>query len=146
MLDLRRHIKDADAQDIKTSTISRRSKTTSLHLRPHFYTALLVKTRNIQAQRFICTKILSMTFSSGLLLAAASLLCAAQIATAIPHTPNNLARALIKRDQVTFEDCGDDDDKKRKKAGQAWSEAANLASLTMIGKLDDGTEFKDTNA
>lgn len=87
-----------------------------------------------------------MTFSSRLLLAAASLLCAAQTATAIPHPSNNLARALVKRHEVTFEDCGGDDGKKRKKAGQAWSEAANLASLTMIGKLDDGTEFKDTNA
>ncbi|KAI4267640.1 MAG: hypothetical protein LQ337_008258 [Flavoplaca oasis] len=87
-----------------------------------------------------------MTFSSRLLLAAASLLCAAQTATAIPHPSNNLARALVKRHEVTFEDCGGEDDKKQKKAAQAWKEAANLASTTIIGKLDDETEFKDTNA
>ena len=87
-----------------------------------------------------------MTLTSSLLLGASSLLCAAQIATAIPHASNDLARALVKRDQVTFEDCGGDNDDKRKKAGQAWSEAANLASFTIDGKLDDGTGFKDTNA
>ena len=87
-----------------------------------------------------------MTLISSLLLGAASLLCAAQTATAIPHASNNLVRALAKRDQVTFEDCGGDNDDKRTKAGQAWSEAATLASFTIDGKLDDGTGFKDTNA
>ena len=72
--------------------------------------------------------------------------CAAQTATAIPHPSNHLARALLKRDQVVFEDCGGDNDDKRKKAGQAWSEAANLASFTIDGQLDSGNGFKDTNA
>lgn len=89
---------------------------------------------------------LRMTPTYRLLLGAASLLWAAQTASAAPHPSNSLARALFKRDDVTFEDCGGDKDDKRKKAGQAWSEAANLASFTIAGKLDDGTEFKDTNA
>lgn len=92
------------------------------------------------------TKIFSMTVTSRLLLGATSLLYVAQVATAVPYASNSLARALIKRDQVTFEDCGGDDDDKRKKAGQAWSEAANLASFTIDGTLDDGTGFKDTTA
>lgn len=87
-----------------------------------------------------------MTLTSSLLLGAASLLCAAQIATTIPHPSNGLARALLKRNQVVFEDCGDENDDQRKKAGQAWSEAANLASSTIGGTLDDGTAFKDTDA
>lgn len=87
-----------------------------------------------------------MTLISSLLLGAASLLGAAQTATAIPHASNNLARALVKRDQVVFEDCGGENDNRQKKAGQAWAEAANLASFTINGKLDDGTGFKDTNA
>ena len=52
----------------------------------------------------------------------------------------------MKRNQVTFEDCGDDNDSRRTAAGTAWSEAANLASATIGGTLDDGTAFKDTNA
>lgn len=52
----------------------------------------------------------------------------------------------MKRDQVTFEDCGDDNDSRRTAAGTAWAEAANLASATIGGTLDDGTAFKDTNA
>ena len=84
--------------------------------------------------------------TSRLLLGAATILWAAQIVSAVPHPTANLVRALMKRDEVTFEDCGGDDDDKRKKAGQAWSEAANLASYTIGGTLDDGTAFKDTNA
>lgn len=87
-----------------------------------------------------------MTLISSLLLGVASLLSAAQTASAVPHGSNNLARALVKRNQVVFEDCGSEDDDKQKKAGQAWSEAANLASYTINGELDDGTSFKDTNA
>lgn len=87
-----------------------------------------------------------MNLISSLLLGATVILCAAQTAIAIPHPSNNLARALVKRNQVIFEDCGGDNDDKQKKAGQAWSEAANLASFTIDGTLDDGTGFKDTNA
>lgn len=87
-----------------------------------------------------------MTLTSSLLLGAALLFCAAQTVTAIPHASNSLVRALVKRDQVVFEDCGGDNDDKRQKAGQAWSEAANLASFTIGGTLDDGTGFKDTDA
>lgn len=87
-----------------------------------------------------------MTLSMRLVLAATSLLCATQTANAIPHPSNSLARALMKRDQVTFEDCGDDSDSRRTAAGTAWAEAANLASATIGGTLDDGTAFKDTNA
>ena len=72
--------------------------------------------------------------------------CSAQTVTAIPHASNNLIRALLKRDQVTFEDSGGDNDDKQKKAGQAWAEAENLASFTIDGTLDDGTGFKDPNA
>ena len=74
------------------------------------------------------------------------LFCAPQPAIAIPHPSNNLARALVKRDQVAFEDCGGIDDDKRKKAGEAWADAANLASFTFDGTLDDETGFQDTNA
>lgn len=73
----------------------------------------------------------------------ATLLSAVQLATAIPHPSTGLARALQKRDQVTFEDCdGDQQDK----AGRAWSDAASLASITIGGELDDKTAFEDTKA
>lgn len=87
-----------------------------------------------------------MTPTYRLLLGAASILWAAQIASAAPHPSNSLSKALFKRDQVTFEDCGGEGDDKRKKAGQAWKEAANLASYTIGGTLEDGTAFKDTNS
>lgn len=95
---------------------------------------------------FYSISILSMTSTSSLLLETVSLLCAVQMTTAIPHASNNLDRALLKRDQVTFEDCGDENDEKRKKASQAWSEAANLAEATIDDTLDVGTDFKDTGA
>ena len=90
--------------------------------------------------------IFSMVLTLRLLLGATSLLYAARTATAIPHASNNLPRTLAKRNQVTFEDCGGETDDKRRQAGQAWSEAANLAAFTIDGTLDDGTSFKDTNA
>lgn len=86
-----------------------------------------------------------MTIRSSLLVGAL-LFSTLQSATAIPHPSNNLARALVKRNEVTFEDCGDDKDPKRQKASQAWFEAANLAEATIGGTLDDGTAFKDTDA
>lgn len=86
-----------------------------------------------------------MTIRSSLLLGAL-LFSALQSATAIPHRSNNLARALVKRSDVTFEDCGDENDPRRQKAGQAWSEAANLADNAIGGTLDSGTAFKDTDA
>ncbi|KAL9098022.1 MAG: hypothetical protein Q9163_006230 [Psora crenata] len=87
-----------------------------------------------------------MTLTTRLLLGAASLLLATQTSNAFPQPNTHQARALFKRCDVTFEDCGGDDDDKRKKAGQAWLEAANLAAHTIDGTLEDGTTFADTNA
>lgn len=54
-----------------------------------------------------------MIFSMRFVFAAISLLCATQTVNAISRFFNSLARALMKRDEVTFEDCGDDNDSRR---------------------------------
>ena len=87
-----------------------------------------------------------MTLTQRILFGAASLLLVAQTAIAVPQPSTKLVRALLKRDNVNFEDCGEHDDPRLKKAGQAWSDAATLAAFTIDGKLDDGTIFEGTNA
>ena len=83
---------------------------------------------------------------SRLVLVAFASLWTAQFCTAVPKPTLDLKRSLFKRDQVVFQDCGDDTDPKRIKAGKAWSEASNLAEFTIDGTLDDGTKFQGTNA
>ena len=87
-----------------------------------------------------------MTISTRLILAAAALLWTAQTGGAVPKPSPNAIGSLIKRANVQFQDCGGDNDPKRQKAGQAWSEAANLAEFTIDGTLDDKTQFQGTNA
>ena len=73
-------------------------------------------------------------------------LCAAQVGSAVPTSTNDSIRSFFKRDQVVFQDCGDDGDPKRMKAVNAWDEAAELALFTIEGQLDDGTKLQGSNA
>ena len=70
-------------------------------------------------------------------------LLTAPIVSAVPMPSLLIARSLSKRDGVVFQDCGDTNDDRYKKAEQAWSEAAELAAFIAVGTLDDGTEFEE---
>ncbi|SLM34209.1 Metallopeptidase, catalytic domain [Lasallia pustulata] len=87
-----------------------------------------------------------MTRTARLILTAAALLWTARTCSAIPRPSPNDIGSLFKRANVQFQDCGDENDAKRIKAGRAWSEAANLAEFTIDGSLDDKTKFQGTNA
>lgn len=87
-----------------------------------------------------------MTLSSHFIMAATTLLWIAQTGSAIPNPSSRAIGGLFKRDMVIFDDCGDENDKRRIKAGRAYSEAAKLASYTILGTTDDKTSFQGTNA
>ena len=89
---------------------------------------------------------LAMTMSKPFVLVALALLGIAQTSSAMPRSSQPSVANLIKRAQVTFQDCGGDDDPRRTHAGTAWSEAANLAELTIDGTIDGGARFTDTKA
>ena len=87
-----------------------------------------------------------MTLSTFVVSVAFASLWAAHIISAVPQPSNYIVRSLFKRDQVVFQDCGGDDDPKQVKAVGALEDAVTLATFTIEGKLDDGTEFQGTNA
>jgi hypothetical protein len=58
-------------------------------------------------------------------------------------TRNELGERLMKRAITKWEDCTVD---QRKKGGQAFADAATLARWIYDNKLEDGTEYKDTDA
>ena len=70
----------------------------------------------------------------------------AQISSAVPMPSLDIIRSLSKRNAVVFQDCGDDNDDRYKKAVAALSDAATLAAFAVTGTLDDGTKFQDTDA
>ena len=87
-----------------------------------------------------------MTMSTPFVLVGLALLGIAQTSSAMPRSSHSTVGNLIKRAQVTFQDCGGDDDPRRTHAGTAWAEAANLAELTIDGTIDGGARFTDTKA
>lgn len=53
-----------------------------------------------------------------------------QLAHSAPSKPASSIGHIFKRAVLRFEDCGDDKDPKRIKAGQAFEDAATLALFT----------------
>ncbi len=79
-------------------------------------------------------------------LVAAAILRLISLSAAVPSPSPGAGGLLSKRSILSWEDCGDDNDPRRKKAGQAFADAAQLARWTFDKKLDDGTAFADTKA
>jgi hypothetical protein len=80
-------------------------------------------------------------FSNAVALAASALWLTTSVNAA--PTEGELAEMLIKRAILGYEDCTDD---QKKKAGRAFADAATLARWTYDKKLEDGTEYKNTDA
>ncbi len=65
---------------------------------------------------------------------------------AAPSPSPGIIKYLSKRTILNWEDCGDNDDPRRQKAGQAFTDAAQLARWTSDNNLDDSTAFASTKA
>lgn len=68
-----------------------------------------------------------------------------QLVNTAPSKPAASIGQILKRAVLRFEDCGDDNDPRRIKAGQASADAVTLALFTSE-TLDDGTVFTDSKA
>lgn len=83
-----------------------------------------------------------MVHLSNLIVVAASALWLSAGTNAAP-TRGEKVELLLRRAITKYEDCTVE---QRKKAGQAFADAATMARWTFDETLKDGREYKDTNA